>query len=100
LVAATGRAGLSVFIGGFFPGCSLWFIFSVCCRWLNGYEKLNYLHLNPVRAGLVEKAVDWRWSSARWYEQRRSVEVPIQWIEESEPELSTLNFLFATVSAE
>jgi len=27
-------------------------------------EKLNYIHLNPVRAGLVEQACDWRWSSA------------------------------------
>lgn len=30
--------------------------------------KLNYIHENPVRAGLVAKATDWRWSSARfWY---------------------------------
>lgn len=28
-------------------------------------EKLNYIHENPVRAGLVEKARDYRWSSAR-----------------------------------
>jgi REP element-mobilizing transposase RayT len=28
-------------------------------------EKLNYIHQNPVRAGLVEKATDHRWSSAR-----------------------------------
>ena len=27
-------------------------------------EKLTYMHLNPVRAGLVNKAVDWKWSSA------------------------------------
>ena len=40
-------------------------------------EKLRYLHLNPVRAGLVERAVDWPWSSARWYEQGQSVGVPI-----------------------
>jgi putative transposase len=26
---------------------------------------LRYVSLNPVRAGLVEKAEDWRWSSAR-----------------------------------
>ena len=41
-------------------------------------EKLNYMHLNPVRRGLVACAVDWRWSSARWYLQGRSVGVPIQ----------------------
>jgi putative transposase len=40
-------------------------------------EKLNYMHLNPVRAGLVDRAADWRWSSARWYEQHRTVGVKI-----------------------
>ena len=44
-------------------------------------EKLRYMHLNPVRAGLVEKAIDWQWSSARWYELGRTVGVPIQWVE-------------------
>lgn len=28
---------------------------------------INYLHMNPVRRGLVLKAVDWKWSNARWY---------------------------------
>ena len=28
-------------------------------------QKLNYIHNNPVRASLVEKATDYRWSSAR-----------------------------------
>jgi REP element-mobilizing transposase RayT len=28
-------------------------------------EKLNYIHQNPMRAGLVERAIDYRWSSAR-----------------------------------
>ena len=42
-------------------------------------EKLDYMHLNPVRAGLVERAVDWSWSSARWYMAGRSVGVPITW---------------------
>jgi putative transposase len=44
-------------------------------------EKLTYMHLNPVRAGLAERAVDWPWSSARWYEQGHSVGVPIQWLD-------------------
>ena len=43
-------------------------------------EKLTYLHLNPVRAGLVAKAVDWKWSSARWYEGGRIVGVRIEWV--------------------
>lgn len=29
---------------------------------------VDYLHRNPVRRGLVERSVDWQWSSARWYE--------------------------------
>jgi len=28
-------------------------------------QKVNYVHQNPVRAGLVDKAEDYRWSSAR-----------------------------------
>jgi len=43
-------------------------------------EKLTYMHENPVRAGLVAQACDWAFSSARYYEQRRSVGVPIRWI--------------------
>ena len=41
----------------------------------------RYVERNPVRAGLVERALDWRWSSARWYEWKRSVGVPIQWVD-------------------
>ena len=28
-------------------------------------QKVNYIHQNPVRAGLVERPIDYRWSSAR-----------------------------------
>ncbi len=28
---------------------------------------IDYIHMNPVRRGLCAKAVDWRWSSAKWY---------------------------------
>ncbi len=45
------------------------------------HEKLCYMHENPVRSGLVERATDWKWSSARWYEWRQSVGVPIHWVE-------------------
>ena len=31
------------------------------------YEKVEYIHLNPVRAGLVERAEGWPWSSVRDY---------------------------------
>jgi len=29
------------------------------------WEKMNYIHMNPVKAGHVESAEDYRWSSAR-----------------------------------
>lgn len=29
---------------------------------------IDYIHLNPVRRGLVERASDWRWSSAGWFQ--------------------------------
>lgn len=33
-------------------------------------QKVNYIHNNPVRAGLVDRAIDYRWSSARiWLKQ-------------------------------
>ena len=32
-------------------------------------QKVNYIHLNPVRAGLVERAIDYRWSSARYWQR-------------------------------
>ncbi len=28
---------------------------------------INYIHENPVRRGLCDRATDWKWSSARWY---------------------------------
>jgi REP element-mobilizing transposase RayT len=30
-------------------------------------QKVNYIHLNPVRAGLAEHANDYRWSSSRYW---------------------------------
>ena len=44
-------------------------------------EQLDYLHLNPVRAGLVQHAEEWKWSSARWYLCHQTVGVPIEWPE-------------------
>jgi putative transposase len=32
-------------------------------------EKFGYIHANPVRRKLAERAVDWKWSSVRWYRQ-------------------------------
>jgi hypothetical protein len=30
-------------------------------------EKVEYLHLNPVKAGLADRPQDWRWSSVHEY---------------------------------
>ena len=32
---------------------------------------IDYIHRNPVRRGLCQSAVDWRWSSARFYYENR-----------------------------
>jgi putative transposase len=44
-------------------------------------EKLVYMHQDPVRAGLAAQACDWPWSSARYYEQGRTVGVPVGWLD-------------------
>jgi putative transposase len=31
-------------------------------------EKLNYMHWNPMKRGLVERPEDWQWSSYRYYQ--------------------------------
>jgi hypothetical protein len=33
-------------------------------------EKANYIHMNPVRAGLVERPEDYLWSSYRLWKGR------------------------------
>ena len=30
-------------------------------------DKVEYIHLNPVKAGLVQRPEDWPWSSVREY---------------------------------
>ena len=40
-------------------------------------QKFNYIHLNPVRKGLVRSAVDWRFSSAEyWLDNHNAGHVP------------------------
>lgn len=41
-------------------------------------QKLKYLHLNPVRAGLCEHPADWKRSSYRAYLPHKPGEVPIE----------------------
>ena len=33
-------------------------------------ETLDYMHMNPVRRELVTDPVDWKWSSARWFDEQ------------------------------
>jgi putative transposase len=41
-------------------------------------QKLNYIHLNPVRAGLCEHPAEWTWSSYRAYLPHEPGSVPIE----------------------
>lgn len=40
-------------------------------------QKVNYIHNNPVRAGLVERAIDYKWSSARIWQGRAAEDEPL-----------------------
>ncbi|HYF50257.1 MAG TPA: transposase [Planctomycetota bacterium] len=40
-------------------------------------EKLEYIHNNPVKAGLVTEPCEWPFSSARFYLQGKSVGLPV-----------------------
>jgi putative transposase len=42
-------------------------------------EKLNYIHWNPVKRGLVEKPEDWLWTSYRYYQMGEQGRVKIAW---------------------
>lgn len=41
-------------------------------------QKLNYIHLNPLRAGLCDHPANWRWSSYRAYFRHDKGSVPIE----------------------
>jgi putative transposase len=43
---------------------------------------IEYTHLNPVRRGLVLDPIEWRWSSASWYEGLSAGPVTIDPIDE------------------
>jgi len=72
------------YFAGFGPGERFWqpksYVFHVHSeRKLR--QRPDYMHTNPVKAGLVQRTEDWRWSSARWYTRQQSVGVPITWID-------------------
>jgi putative transposase len=41
-------------------------------------QKLNYVHLNPTRAGFCDHPAKWKWSSYHAYLPHKSGEVPIE----------------------
>lgn len=42
------------------------------------WQRIQYTHLNPVRAELVDHPNDWKWSSARIFHKRQLSEEPLQ----------------------
>ena len=48
---------------------------------------VDYIHMNPVKAGLCKKVIDWKWSSAEFYlTGQRASHLPR--IDKPAPELS------------
>lgn len=41
-------------------------------------QKVNYIHQNPVRAGLAARAEDYQWSSARFWSKRPTEDEPLK----------------------
>jgi len=60
--------------------CPMWqpryYVFNVYSE-AKAREKLNYMHNNPVKAGLVNEPADWLYGSARWYLLRKPVGIEI-----------------------
>jgi putative transposase len=52
------------------------------------FEKLDYMHWNPVKRGLVERMEDWRWSSYPFYRtgQQGRVSINSGWVKEYKPD--------------
>jgi len=44
-------------------------------------EKLAYMHLNPIKRGLVENPKDWPWSSYAFYQGKGEILIPIDSVE-------------------
>ncbi len=64
-----------------FKGMPLW------SGWMI-WQKINYIHANPVKAGLVSSAKDYHWSSFRAFYSNTGEPLPIDrdwwWIDDSE----------------
>jgi REP-associated tyrosine transposase len=44
-------------------------------------EKLVYMHMNPVKRGLVDQPEDWPWSSYSFYQEKGTILIPIDRVE-------------------
>ncbi len=42
------------------------------------WQRIQYTHQNPVRAGLVDHPNDWKWSSSRIFHGKRAAEEPLE----------------------
>ncbi len=42
------------------------------------WQRIQYTHLNPVRAGLIDHPNEWKWSSARLCHGRRTDDEPLE----------------------
>jgi len=55
---------------------------------LDDLQKINYIHANPVKAGLVASAKDYRWSSFRAFYSGSGELLPVDqdwwWADDSE----------------
>jgi putative transposase len=52
------------------------YVFNVCTE-NKYYEKLEYMHSNPTKAGLISNTTDWRWSSARYHAGLDNFQIPM-----------------------
>ena len=44
-------------------------------------EKLNYMHMNPVKRGLVAHPKDWRWSSYASYQRQPNSLIEVDFVD-------------------
>ncbi len=53
------------------PGRKVWYQFyeTHITYQASYYARLKYVHQNPVYHGIVQRAENWRWCSAAWFEQ-------------------------------
>jgi putative transposase len=59
------------------------------------WEKLNYIHFNPVKRGLVKHPKDWKWSSFGFYSLGKSNECPPnpKWVAKPKKQVNGGGFL-------